>query len=104
MSSGAIPQVVGLKKILDRCQRLIRVYSALRGLAETLCVIVACVLFVCLLDYLVPLPGMVRMTGLVATVVLTAGVVWKRLFQPLLVDVPEAETWRGCRSAFSGTA
>jgi len=91
MSSGVMPRVAGLKKILDRCQRLIRVYSALRGLAETLCVIVACVLFVCLLDYLIPLPGMVRMTGLVATVVLTAGVVWKRLLQPLRSDAPAEE-------------
>jgi len=91
MSSDAGPRVVGLQQILDHCQRLIRVHSALRGLAESLCVLIACVLFVCLLDYLIASPGIVRTTGLVATVVLTAGVAWKRLITPQIGVVPAEE-------------
>ena len=84
MSSGALPRVAGLQEILDRCQRLIRVYSVLRGLAESLCVLVACILFGCLLDYFVALPGIVRLGGLVGTLVLTCAVAWKRLIHPLI--------------------
>jgi hypothetical protein len=90
MSLGAMPQATGLQEILNRCQRRIQVHSALRGFAETLCVLIACVLFVCLLDYLVVLPGIVRTTGLVTTVVLTAGVAWKRLIRPV-IDKPLPE-------------
>ena len=84
MSSGALPRVAGLQEILDRCQRLIRVYSVLRGVAESLCVLVACILFGCLLDYFVALPGIVRLGGLVGTLVLTCAVAWKRLIHPLI--------------------
>ena len=84
MSSGALPRVAGLQEILDRCQRLIRVYSVLRGLAESLCVLIACILFGCLLDYFVALPGVVRLCGLVGTLVLTCAVAWKRLIQPMI--------------------
>lgn len=84
MSSGALPRVAGLQEILDGCQRLIRVYSVLRGFAESLCVLIACVLFGCLLDYFVALPGVLRLAGLVGTLVLTCAVAWKRLVHPLV--------------------
>ena len=84
MSSGTLPRVARLQEILDRCQRLIRVYSVLRGLAESLCVLIACILFGCLLDYFVALPGALRLVGLVGTLVLTGGVAWKRLIHPLI--------------------
>ena len=84
MSSGAWPRIAGLQEILDRCQRLIRVYSVLRGLAESLCVLIACILFGCLLDYFVALPGALRLIGLVGTLVLTGAVAWKRLLHPLV--------------------
>jgi len=88
MSSGALSQVDGLQEILDRCQRLIRVRALLRGSAETLCVLIVCVLVGCALDYLVALPGIVRLAGLLATVVLTGAVAWKRLIHPLFENVP----------------
>ena len=91
MSSGALPRVAGLQEILDRCQRLIKVYTVLRGVAETLCVLIACVLFGCLLDYLVALPAIVRLVTLVATLVLTGAVAWKRLIHPLIGDAPAEE-------------
>ena len=84
MSSGALPRVAGLQEILDRCQRLIRVYSVLRGVAESLCVLIACIMFGCLLDYFVALPGALRLVGLVGTLVLTGAVAWKRLIHPLI--------------------
>jgi hypothetical protein len=70
MSSGALPQVAGLQELLDSCRRLIRVHSLVRGFAEALCVLTACLLFACLLDYLVPLPSGVRL-GLLAATLLT---------------------------------
>ncbi|MCA9010455.1 MAG: hypothetical protein KDB01_11945 [Planctomycetaceae bacterium] len=91
MSLGTLPRVVGLQEILNRCQRLIWVYTFLRGTAETLCVLIACVLFGCLLDYLLVLPGVVRMTGLTATLLLTLGVAWKRLVRPLTGSAPAEE-------------
>lgn len=84
MSSGALPRVAGLQEILDRCQRLIRVYSVLRGVAESLCVLIACILFCCLLDYIVALPGIVRLVELAGTLLLTGAVAWRRLIQPLI--------------------
>ena len=87
MSSGALPRVAGLQDILDRCQRLIRVYSALRGVAESLCVLIACILFGCMLDYLVAMPGIVRLVGLLATTVLTGTVAWKRLMPPPSIEL-----------------
>lgn len=91
MSSGALPRIVGLQGILDRCQRLIRVYSVLRGFAETLCVLIACILLGCLLDYCVALPGIVRLGGLVATLILTGAVAWRRLFHPLVGNASAEE-------------
>lgn len=91
MSSGALPRVAGLQEILDRCQWLIRVYSVLRGVAESLCVLIACILFGCLLDYFVTLPGMVRLMGLVGTLVLTGAVAWKRLIHPLISSASAEE-------------
>lgn len=91
MSSGALPQVDGLQEILDRCQRLIRVHSVLRGSAETLCVLVVCVLLGCAIDYLIALPGVVRLAGLAATLVLTGAVAWKRLIHPMSGRVPAEE-------------
>ena len=91
MSSGALVRVTGLQELLDRCQRLIRVHSVLRGLAETLCVLIACVLFGCLLDYLIALPSSVRMALLGLTAVLFVAVTWKRLIAPLLQYAPADE-------------
>ncbi|MBC7964356.1 MAG: hypothetical protein H7Z17_00405 [Fuerstia sp.] len=91
MSSGALPRVAGLQEILDRCQRLIRVYTVLRGFAESLCVLIACILFGCLLDYFVALPGVVRLAGLVGTLFLTGAVAWKRLIHPLVSSASAEE-------------
>ncbi|MDA1231667.1 MAG: hypothetical protein O2856_12910, partial [Planctomycetota bacterium] len=91
MSSGAMPRIAGLQEILDRCQRLVRVYSVLRGFAEAVCILIACVLFGCLLDYFIALPGIVRFGGLVATLVLTTAVAWKRLFYPLIGNASAEE-------------
>ena len=91
MSSGALPRISGLQGILDRCQRLIRIYSMLRGFAEALCVLIACVLLGCLVDYFVTLPGIVRLGGLVATLILTGAVLWKRLLHPLIGNASAEE-------------
>lgn len=91
MSSGTLPRIAGLQEILDRCQRLIRVYSVLRGLAEALCVLIACILLGCLIDYFVALPGIVRLGGLVVTLFLTGAVAWKRLVHPLMGNASAEE-------------
>ena len=91
MSSGALVRVTGLQELLDRCRRLIRVHSILRGLAETLCVLIACVLFGCALDYLITLPSTVRLAVLGLTAVLFVAVTWKRLIAPLLEHAPAEE-------------
>ena len=91
MSSGALPRIAGLQDILDRCQRLIRVYSALRGFAEALCVFIACILVGCLVDYFFALPGFVRLGGLIATLVLTGAVAWKRLVHPFIGNASAEE-------------
>ena len=91
MSSGALPRIAGLQEILDRCQRLIRVYSMLRGFAEALCILIACILLGCLLDYFVALPGIMRLGGLVATLILTAAVAWKRLIHPFVKNASAEE-------------
>ena len=91
MSSGALVRVTGLQELLDRCQRLIRVHSVLRGLAETLCVLIACLLFGCLLDYVIALPSAVRLALLGLTAVLLVAVTWKRLIAPLLQHAPADE-------------
>lgn len=91
MSSGTLPRIAGLQEILDRCQRLVRVYSVLRGLAEALCVLIACVLLGCLIDYFIALPGIVRLGGLVVTLFLTGAVAWKRLVHPLIGNASAEE-------------
>jgi hypothetical protein len=91
MSSGALARVPGLQELLDQCQRRIRVHSLLRGSAETLCVLIAAVMFGCLLDYLIALPGAVRFALLAMTLLLTSAVAWKRLVTPLLTDAPRDE-------------
>ncbi len=91
MSSGAVLRVAGLQDLLDRCQRLIRIHSVLRGFAETVCVLIACVLFGCLVDYFITLSGMLRFAVLVSTITITGLVAWKRLIGPLLKKTPEDE-------------
>ena len=65
--------------------------SVLRGGAETLCVLIAAVVFGCLLDYFAALPGLIRFALLAITAVMTVTVAWKRVISPLLTDVPADE-------------
>jgi|GEM_PF-365204 len=91
MSSDALGQVDGLQELLNRCQRLIRVHALFRGFSETVCVLIAGLVFACLLDYLIGLPGLTRFGLLAGTVVITSLVGWKRLVRPALVNAPDEE-------------
>ena len=91
MSSGALVHVAGLQELLDQCQRRIRVQAVFRGLAETLCVLIASVVFACLLDYLIALPGIIRLSLLASTAVITGLVAGKRLIHPVLRSAPDEE-------------
>jgi hypothetical protein len=91
MSSGALVRVDGLQELLDRCQRLIRVHSLFRGLAETLCVLIAGIVFACVLDYFIVLPGFVRLGLLASTAIVTSIVAWRRLIHPVMAGTPDDE-------------
>ncbi len=91
MSSDALNQVAGLQELLNRCQRLIRIHALFRGFSETVCVLIAGLVFACLLDYFVALPGAFRFLLLAATVLMTGLVGWKRLVRPVLINAPDDE-------------
>ncbi|MFN9717824.1 MAG: hypothetical protein ACK58L_03965 [Planctomycetota bacterium] len=91
MSSTTAHQVHGLEELLERCQRKIRVHAMLRGTAETICAAIA-VLLVCLIvDYLLILPGVVRLAMLATGVVLLGFVLLTRLLRPVFSSAPDDE-------------
>lgn len=82
--------VAGLPELLERCRRRIRIQSALRGTAETVCILIGGVLLSCGLDFLLSLPGLFRLAFLVITLLLTAIIAARRLVIPVL-QVPPAD-------------
>ncbi len=91
MSSGTLPQVPGLQSLLGRCQSLVRVHTCVRGLAETLCILILWMLACGIADYLIVLPGIVRAGTLVAGICLTLFVAWRRFLRPLMSSASVAE-------------
>lgn len=90
MISDATTSVAGLSELLERCRRRIRIQSALRGLAETVSILLLGVLLSCGLDYLLSLPGLFRLAFLVTTLLLTGLMAARRLIIPVL-QVPPAD-------------
>ena len=90
MISDASTSVAGLSELLDRVQRRIRLQSAVRGTAETVSILIAGAMLSCGLDYLVALPGMLRLAFLLITLFLTAIIAARRLIIPVL-QVPPAD-------------
>jgi hypothetical protein len=88
MSSGAMVRVPGLQELLNRCQALIRIHTALRGLAETVCTVIVCLLVACSVDYLVSFSATGRLVMLVVSVGLVGYVAWTRLIHPLMQSAP----------------
>ena len=91
MISDASSTVAGLPELLDRVQRRIRIQSALRGTAETVSILIAGALLSCGLDYLLALPGMLRLAFLLITLLLTAIIAARRLIMPVLLVPPADE-------------
>jgi hypothetical protein len=88
MSSGAMLRVPGLQELLNRCQALIRIHTALRGIAETVCTVIICLLVACAADYLISFSGTGRLVMLVISVGLVVYVAWTRLIHPLMQSAP----------------
>jgi hypothetical protein len=82
--------VAGLSDLLERCRRRIRIQSALRGIAETVSILILGVLLSCGLDYLLSLPGLFRLAFLATTLLLTGLIAARRLIIPVL-QVPPAD-------------
>jgi hypothetical protein len=59
--SDVSTSVAGLPELLERCRRRIWIQSALRGVAETVSILIAGVLLSCGLDYVLSLPGLFRL-------------------------------------------
>lgn len=91
MSSDALLRVPGLQELLDRCQKRIRLHAALRGVAETVCIAVVCLLAGCLTDFVFPLPGPARCLLLVTACTVILFAAWQRLLRPLLSRAPDDE-------------
>lgn len=90
MISDVFTSVAGLPELLERCRRRIWIQSALRGVAETVSILIAGVLLSCGLDYVLSLPGLFRLAFLAITLFLTAIIAARRLIIPML-QVPLAD-------------
>ncbi len=91
MSSTSAQHVHGLQELLDRCQRQIRVHAMLRGTAETVCITIAVLLISLVLDYMLILPGMVRLTLLISGLVIVGYALFTRLLRPVFTSAPNDE-------------
>lgn len=82
MSSRSFSQQPQVQSILENCRRQIRNNALLAGLSSVCLVIVAGIVLAAGLDYLLPLPSVVR-AGLLAVLILAIGVViYRSLIQP----------------------
>ena len=90
MISETTTSVAGLSELLERCRRRIWIQSALRGIAETVSILIIGVLLSCGLDYLLSLPGLFRLAFLAITLLLTGIIAARRLIIPVL-QVPPAD-------------
>ena len=90
MISDSSTSVAGLSELLGRVRARIRIQSALRGIAESVSILIIGVLLSCGLDYLLSLSGPFRLAFLVTTLTLTAIIVTRRLVIPVL-QVPPAD-------------
>ena len=91
MSSGVRIQIPALQQLLGQCQRRMRLHTLARGSAETVSVAAVCLSVSCLLDFLLILPGPLRLLLLITSAALTLLVLVRRLIQPLLTAVPAEE-------------
>ncbi|MEN9556633.1 MAG: hypothetical protein RLZZ232_2919 [Planctomycetota bacterium] len=91
MSSGVRIQIPALQQLLGQCQRRMRLHTLARGSAETVSVAAVCLSVSCLLDFLLILPGPLRLLLLITSAALTLLVLIRRLIQPLLASVPAEE-------------
>lgn len=83
MSSGSFSQQPQVQTILDNCRRQIRNNALLAGASSVCLVVVAGLLLAAGLDYLLPLPSVVRAGLLVALISAVVYVTYRNLFQPL---------------------
>ena len=91
MITDASSSVAGLSELLERCRRRIWIQSVLRGTAETLSIMIAGVLLSCGLDYLLSVPGLLRLVLLAMTLLLTGIIAARRLIIPALQAAPADE-------------
>lgn len=84
MSATAVSQPVGIAPLLRRCRQRAQLQSVIRGMADTILTLAVCILVGCLIDYLVPLPGLFRSVLLLLLIGATAVVFWRKLAGPLL--------------------
>lgn len=91
MSVTSVPQPAGMDELLRRCRMRIQVQTAVRGLADTVRTLAVCVLVGCVVDFLIPLPGTVRLILLMGFVGAAVTVFWRRLAGPLLKSFPAEE-------------
>lgn len=90
MISDSSTSVAGLSELLGRVRTRIRIQSALRGIAESVSILITGVLLSCTLDYLLSLSGPFRLAFLAATLILTTIIITRRLVIPVL-QVPPAD-------------
>ncbi|MBL8820525.1 MAG: hypothetical protein JNL58_31165 [Planctomyces sp.] len=102
MSAGRMAELPGLSRLLARCRRQILFLTTLRGLAELATVLLVCVFVGCLIDFLIPLPSIVRLILLTGSIGLAAGVFWKRLVRPLMTPIAREEIGAAVDLAFPG--
>jgi hypothetical protein len=91
MSATSLNQIAGLSSLLRSLRRRVWISSVTRGLAETTAVAIACILAGVTIDFLLPLPAMVRLGLLVVVSAATLTIAWRSLLNPLLKNLPDEE-------------
>lgn len=100
MSADTRSLLPQLDELLQRCRVRARVQVLIRGLAGVAICLCGCLWLACLVDYLIPLPGAIRLFVLVTTVALTTAVAWQTLLRPLMLRVPDEELGAAVDLAF----
>lgn len=91
MSSGSFSQQPQIQSILNDCRRQIRNNALLAGVSSVCLVIVTGLLLAAGLDYMLPLPSIVRAVLLVSLIFAAIFVVYRNLLQPLRSQLSEQQ-------------
>ncbi len=91
MSAGSAHFLPELERLLHGCRQRVRYQQAFRGSAETLAVMLLCIIGACFADWLLVLPAPARLSMLLLLTAVSWSVFWLRLIRPMRKILPAEE-------------